>query len=184
MNMQHPIYPSPAAAPRRRPRHPMPPVVVALLVAGGLVVGFLVVMLLVVAMLIGGIYASDKILPNVTIDDSGIKPVAVGSMPVDEAATRLQDVAVDRTISLHDGSRTWELPAVDLGISVDAAASADKASQAGREDGSIFTGINTMLRGAAVSPVYTIDLAKAQSALSALSDKTNIEPGAGGDVTV
>jgi lipoprotein-anchoring transpeptidase ErfK/SrfK len=67
----------------------------------------------------------------------------------------------------------------DLGLTLDANATAAQAAQAGRTDGSLFTGIGTMLNGGQVSPVYTIDLAKAQTTLAALSAQINVAPGTG-----
>jgi lipoprotein-anchoring transpeptidase ErfK/SrfK len=177
-----PVYRAPAAAPRRPPRQQLPPYVIAFLVAGGLMVAFLVVVVIGVALIVGGIYASPNVLPGVTVAGSGINSVPVGNLPFDEATNQLQNLAVDRTITLRDGSRTWTVSAADLGISVDAVATADKATHTGREDGSIFTGINTMLGGVTISPVYTIDLAKAQATLSALVPKINVAPGANDDV--
>ncbi len=178
-----PVYPAPAAAPRRPSPRQIPPYAIALLLAGGILVAFLVVVVLVAAMIVGGMYASGNVLPGVTVAGSGINSVSIGNMPVDEATTQLQNVPVDRTIALRDGSRTWDVTAADLGISVDAASTASKAAQVGREDGNVFTGVSTMLGGAKISPVYTIDLAKAQATLSALAPKINVAPGAGGDVT-
>ncbi len=177
-----PVYHPMRTAPRQPPRRQIPPYAIALLVAGGLMAAFVAVVVLLTIMVIGGVYASANILPGVTVRGSGITDVSVGSMSADDAVAHLQNVPVTRTITLHDANRAWGLSAADLGISVDPNATAQKAAQAGREDGSILTGLSTMLHGTTITPVFTIDLAKAQAALSALAPKINIAPGANGDV--
>ena len=91
-----------------------------------------------------------------------------------DAAAQLSSIAPDRTLTLHDGSRTFKLAAADLGITVDGTATANKAAEVGRAQGSALQGINAMIAGAQVAPIYTIDLAKADSALKTVSNSVNV----------
>ncbi len=171
-----PIRP-PAAIQQPRPaRRPLPPYVLMLLIGGGVSLALLVVVGLVAAMLVGGVFLSPNILPNVEVAGSTINSVPVGGLSVDEAAAKLQAIPIDRTITLRDQARTWKIASSDLGITLDSAATAKAAADAGRND--LGTGIGTMISGTQVAPVYTIDLAKAQNALTSLSAKVNIAPSA------
>lgn len=147
-----------------------------LLIGGGVSLALLVVVGLVAAMLVGGVFLSPNILPNVEVAGSTINSVPVGGLSVDEAAAKLQAIPIDRTITLRDQARTWKIASSDLGITLDSAATAKAAADAGRND--LGTGIGTMISGTQVAPVYTIDLAKAQNALTSLSAKVNIAPSA------
>jgi lipoprotein-anchoring transpeptidase ErfK/SrfK len=166
------------ARPQPRPRRQIPSYVIVTAVAGGLMAAFFLTLIVAALLLVGGIYTSSNILPNVTVHGTAIRDVEVGGLSAQDATARLQNVTVDRKITLHDGSRTWEVSSGDLGISVDSAATASKAALAGREDGSLFTGLSAMVSGTQVTPVYTIDLAKAQSTLNALTSKINVQPDA------
>src|SRR5215510_12946308 len=110
---------------------------------------------------IGGLYASGKILPNVTVQGSNMKALSVGSFTPDEAAAKLSAIVPNQKITLRDENRTWDVSAADLGIAVDGPATANKAAQVGRRDSTVFDGVRVMFNGAQVAPIYTIDLAKA-----------------------
>src|SRR5207244_1889997 len=102
--------------------------------------------------------------------------ISVGSMAPADVQNTLKSMAPNRTITLTDGTTTYPVNSADLGIGIDAAATAAKAVQAGRADGSIMTGLDVMLHGAQVAPIYTMDLTKAQAALDALAAKVNTKP--------
>src|SRR5438477_6000016 len=62
-----------------------------------------------IGLLIGGVYATGNILPGVTVQGNGIKTVSVGGMSPADAAAQLSSIAPDRTLTLHDGSRTFNI---------------------------------------------------------------------------
>ncbi|MCC7451146.1 MAG: L,D-transpeptidase family protein [Anaerolineae bacterium] len=165
----------PSAVPPPRPlRRQLSPYVWMLLIGSGIGLALLVVVGLIVVMLVGSVFLSPNILPNVAVAGSAITSVPVGGLSTDEAVAKLQAAPVDRTITLRDQARIWEISSADLGIALDSAATAQAAADAGRSN--LGTGISTMISGAQVAPIYTIDLAKAQTALTNLSGKVNIEP--------
>jgi lipoprotein-anchoring transpeptidase ErfK/SrfK len=163
--------------PQRPPRRKTPDYIVMLLVAGGVGVGLMIMAALVVLLIFGAIYGGGNVLPGVVVSGGGIEAVAVGSMSPEEATNRLQGITINRPLTLRDGSRTWSTTTADLGITVDAGATAAKAALVGRDDGGPVAGISTIISGTEITPVYTIDLAKAYDALSRFSDKVNLPPG-------
>src|SRR5687768_17569420 len=120
---------SPIVVPPQRPqRRKTPDYVIMLLVAGGLGVGLIIMAALVVLLIFGAVYGGGNVLPGVIVSGSGINEVAVGSLSPDEAAARLQGITINRPLTLRDGSRTWSTTTAELGITVDAAATATKAA--------------------------------------------------------
>jgi LysM repeat protein len=170
-----PVYPSRGAA-RPTRRTPIPPYMIVLGVAGAVGVGLILTILLAVGIVIGGLYASENILPGVTIQDSRVGEVSVSGIPVAEAAAQLAGISVDRPITLRDENRTWNVSSADLGITIDGQATAQNAYQTGRDG--LGSGISTMLGGSPITPIYTIDMAKAHDTLQAMSDTINLKPDA------
>src|SRR5258708_30219820 len=82
-----------------------------------------------VGLLIGGVYATGNILPGVTVQGNGIKSVSVGGMSPADAAAQLSSIPPDRTLTLHDRSRTFNIAAADLRITADGTATANKAAE-------------------------------------------------------
>ncbi|MEP7287294.1 MAG: L,D-transpeptidase family protein, partial [Chloroflexota bacterium] len=120
------------------------------------------------------IYASGNILPGVSVKDPVIGQIEIGSMSPAEAAAKLANIVPDRKIVLKDISRTWQVSSKDLGIALDGAATADKAVQVGRTDSNLIDGINTMVGGTQITPIYTIDLAHAGDTLKGMSSTINV----------
>ncbi len=179
--MQHPMYSAPTTVLNRPPRRnpAIPSYVVLLLLGSGAGFTLLALVLLAMLALTGAVYAGGNILPGVVVRGSGINDISVGNLSINGATSRLESIPVDRDITLRDGSRSWNVSSADFGLTLDANATAVQAAQAGRTDGSLFTGIGTMLNGGQIPPVYTIDLAKAQTTLVALSSQINVAPGTG-----
>ena len=88
-----------------------------------------------------------------------IASVPVGGKTMNDATAALQQLPA-QTITLSDGTRTWPISPSDLGISIDLPNTL-KAAQAAAPNTS-------------VTPVYKIDLAKAQAGFVALGDPINI----------
>jgi lipoprotein-anchoring transpeptidase ErfK/SrfK len=122
---------------------------------GLLIVGFLATMVL------GG-----NVLPGVSA--GGIE---LGGLSEDEAAARLQTAW--STITIRDGSRSWNVSPASLGITLDAAATAARAAEQGRGAGNLPA---ALLGDVEVAPVVIIDTTVLQSGLEALADTVWVAP--------
>jgi lipoprotein-anchoring transpeptidase ErfK/SrfK len=131
---------------------------------------FVAVCMLAALLVVGNIYAPGKILPNITVAGSGVGTVDVGGLSIDEAISKIAALPIDKKIVLRDEMRTWEVSAADLGVSIDAAATANKAAEVGHNEG-----LGALFSGAQIEPVYTIDLARAGDTLKAMGDTTNVK---------
>lgn len=111
--------------------------------------------LYIVSHLLGG-----QLFPNVW--SMGIN---LGDLTVDEAASKLQTAWANQiSITLVDADRTWTVRPVDLGMSLDARATAESARGVG------LAGIPF---GYSVEPVVEIDLFTAQDFLLNLTEEAN-----------
>lgn len=97
-----------------------------------------------------------------------IAGVGIGGKTVDTATSMLEQQLPAQTLTLTDGSRSWPISPLDLGISIDVAATLDDAQKAAP---------NTV-----VTPRYIVDLNQAQSGFVALDSLINIDaiPGRNG----
>lgn len=84
----------------------------------------------------------------------------VGGMTPAEARAVLAEQLPAQPITARDGDRTWSVPAADLGIGVDVAATLAQVESAAPNE--------------AITPAYTVDLIQAQAGLVQLSERTNI----------
>jgi lipoprotein-anchoring transpeptidase ErfK/SrfK len=121
-----------------------------------------------------GTYASGNVLPGVVVQGTGINQVDIGGLAPEAAAAKLNDVATQGQITLKDESRTWTVSTSDLGIKLDADATASQAMQVGRTDNNVIDGLNIMMNGGEVTPIYTIDLAKAGDTLQQMASQMNV----------
>ena len=104
------------------------------------------------------LYVSVDRIPNgVTVAGMDI-----GGETVEAAAAQLQSALSDTAITLVDQDRMQDLLLSDLGISVNFTATMEQAEAA--------------VPNSSLTPVYDVDLVKAQSTLIDLSEKFNIEP--------
>src|SRR5688572_10875068 len=153
------------------------PAVVWLLGCAGMVSVMFIAMCMFIALLaIGSTYASGNVLSGVTVQGFGFNSVDIGGLAPEEAAAKLASIVPEGKIVLTDENRSWEVSTADLGITVDGDATAQKAMDVARSDSSIVDSINIMMTGAEITPVYTIDLARAGDTLKALTDKVNVKP--------
>src|SRR5258708_445712 len=170
-------FPNPNPKPNIYPKRVRVSPYVWMLALGAVGALALIAMCLFAVMLgIGGLYASGKILPNVTVQGNNMKALSVGSMTPDDAAAKLNAIVPNQKITLRDEGRSWDVSAADLGIAVDGPATANKAAQVGRQDSTVFDGISTMFNGAQVTPIYPIDLAKAADKLNSMSQTMAVQP--------
>jgi lipoprotein-anchoring transpeptidase ErfK/SrfK len=156
------------------PRHRAKPVVhsksaqpVVLLMAGVAAAAlFALASVAAIALGLAVLLSSERILPAVSVGG-----VAVGGMTEAEAAAAIS--AAWQHVALRDGVRTWRVPAEQLGMMLDAQASAQRAMRYGRQDGSAVSGA---LSGANLSPVFKRDPKRAMDALVALAQLVEVPP--------
>jgi LysM repeat protein len=140
---------------------------VALLMAGVAAAAlFALASVAAIALSFAVLLSSDRILPAVSIGG-----VAVGGITEPEAAAAIS--AAWQIITLRDGVRTWRVPAEQLGMALDAQASARRAMRYGRQDGSALSGA---LGGVSLSPVFRLDPKRAADALVALAQLVDVPP--------
>lgn len=120
----------------------------------GLVGALAMVFLCMIASLIGAaaLFGGGKILPGVRVGG-----VAVGGMNEAEAAQALASAWDGGNIVLRDGDRSWSAAAADLGITIDAQASAKAASAWGRSNGGPAAALRAITGEVAVAPVISVD---------------------------
>ncbi len=123
-------------------------------------------------MLIGGILACATFTLGIgLIYANGILPgvsaagVALGGLSVNEAERALNESW--QTITARDSQRAWRINPADLGLTLDARATAERAYQRGRSD--LTAALPAILSRSAVEPVITLDATHAEAGLTVLS---------------
>jgi hypothetical protein len=143
-------YPQQPVKPRRR-NDPVTMILIAFAAVSALVV--VTVLALIMGLVV--FYASGRILPGVSA--AGI---AVRGYTLAEATGVL--AASWSEIKIRDGKREWVVPTADLGLTLDASATALAAQRFGRTDGSMIT---ALIGHAQVAPVLNVDPAVFQASL-------------------
>ncbi|GAB4571101.1 MAG: L,D-transpeptidase family protein [Anaerolineae bacterium] len=132
-----------------------------------LVLGFVA---LVAVFSLMSLNASGKILPGVRVDG-----VSVAGLSDLEASARLAETWASRTLTLRDGERTWTISPLEIGINLDTWGSIQEAVTYGRDRG-LVGAISTVIGGADLEPVYTVDVDTARGALVKLAAEVNVAP--------
>lgn len=162
MMNQYANSPRQAAPPRRKPQRRSSNR--TLLIAGAGVAAFVVLLVIAgfAALLLLAVQR-DRIPAGVSVSGVGI-----GGKTVEAASAALQQGLPAQSLTLTDGSRSWPISPLDLGISIDLAATLDDAQKAAAN--------------ASLAPHYVIDLSKAQAGFVALDSQVNIDavPGRNG----
>jgi LysM repeat protein len=101
----------------------------------------------------GLIYSSDQIMP-------GVKSAGVdlGGMGLSEATNALAQASFGQSFLVRDGDRSWAVSPAELGVSIDAAATAQAAQDWGRKRGGVSGALRSMVSGVDVEPVLSVDL--------------------------
>ena len=159
MNQRPPPPPPP---PRRRPQTRRSNRTLLLLGAGAVALAVFLVVVGFGALLLLAL-DQDRIPAGVSIAGVGI-----GGKTVEAATSALQQQLPAQTLTLTDGSRSWPISPLDLGISIDVAATLADAQKAASN--------------AIVTPHYVVDLNVAQNGFVALDSLINIDaiPGRNG----
>jgi|FLYN01.1.fsa_nt_gi lipoprotein-anchoring transpeptidase ErfK/SrfK len=150
------IPPPPALPPRRRPRQKANRYLPWLVIGGSVAVG--AAMLLAMILLLGVIYLSQpRIASGVTVAS-----IDIGGKSVDAAASALQQSYGNPSVMVTDQDRSWPLTLADLGVTLDVEGTLAQAEDAPP--------------GAAIAPLYKINLEQTANALVALSEQANVNP--------
>jgi LysM repeat protein len=145
--------PAAVAPPRRRKKRGGISRVAILGAAFGLIVlGGCMLALLAGA---GLLYGSGRVLPGVHAAG-----VDLGGMSEADAATALDAAWNGAGVLLRDGDRTWSANPVDLGLVLDAAATARAARAWGRSEGGLSGAIDSLTGGVTIAPVLVVDTAR------------------------
>ncbi len=152
----------PPQPPRRRPQTRRSNRTLLLLGAGAVALAVFLVVVGFGALLLLAL-DQDRIPAGVSIAGVGI-----GGKTVEAATSALQQQLPAQTLTLTDGSRSWPISPLDLGISIDVAATLADAQKAASN--------------AIVTPHYVVDLNVAQNGFVALDSLINIDaiPGRNG----
>lgn len=151
-------YPAPQGQVQRRSRRGLP---FWLMVSGGALLTGFVLTAALIGVILMIFLGSGRILPGVSM-----LGVPLRGMTGAEAAQALAAAQ----ITLQDGDRTWQVNLSDLGIALDANASAEKAIRSGRGEGSVVT---AFLR-AQVVPVINVDQVALIDALNKITEHINL----------
>jgi lipoprotein-anchoring transpeptidase ErfK/SrfK len=115
-----------------------------------------------------------RIYPNVVVQGTEL-----GGLTPQEAAQAIAATAQPADVPmliLRDGERAWSIAGSELGLHLDAEATAYAAFEVGRADQSWST-LTTLLSGRyEMSPVFSVDPAAARSALERLAPAVSEEP--------
>jgi lipoprotein-anchoring transpeptidase ErfK/SrfK len=161
MMNQYANSPRQAAPPRKAQRRTSRR---TLLIAGAGAAAFVVLLVMAgfAALLLLAVQR-DRIPAGVSVSGVGI-----GGKTVEAASAALQQGLPAQTLTLTDGSRSWPISPLDLGIGIDLDATLKDAAKAPAN--------------ASVTPRYVVDLSKAQAGFVALDSQINIDavPGRNG----
>lgn len=124
-------------------------------------VGMVVLCLVVLIVGFGLIYSSDQIMPGV--HSAGVD---LGGMDLDEATNALTQASLSQGFLLRDDDRSWAVSPAELGVSIDAAATAKAAQNWGRTKGGISGALRSMISGVDVDPVLSVDLGQVAAYLN------------------
>lgn len=120
----------------------------------------------------GWSYQRGKIMPGV--ETLGI---SLGGQSVENAARQLEnDWNARRAVLRAEDDSSLTLPLVDLGIFLDAEATARAAYRQGRDIGEPQELLRALLGGAAVQPIWYFDPAVARNSLGNISTRFEIQP--------
>jgi LysM repeat protein len=104
---------------------------------------------------LGVIYGSGRVLPGVS--SAGVD---LGNMSEEQAAQALAENWNSRGLTLRDGDRMWAVSPDEIGVTIDAAATAHTAAQYGRSNGGLSGLLGGIVGKVEVDPVLIVDLAR------------------------
>ncbi len=137
---------------------------------------FIVLALVIGFSFYGYFQMSGRILLGVRVGD-----VRLGNMSAEQAAAALESAwsADGQGLVLSDGQRTWNASPAELGLTLDAAATAQRALAVGRGQSmaqEIGILLDALLTGYSVPPVVALDQAAARAGLEAWAGTVSQPP--------
>lgn len=114
---------------------------------------------------------SGEIMPGVSAAG-----VDLGGMSEAEAAAALDGAWQNGGILLRDGARAWRVSPAELGVRIDARATAANAAAWGRSDGGPVAWLGSLAAEKHLDPVLAVDLSTASSYLQARRAVFELEP--------
>lgn len=118
-------------------------------------------------LLIAGIYIDSHVFGARIFPNVWALGINVGDMTLDEATTALQRAWSDVQIELVDGERSWSLSPAELGMRLDARATAEAARD---------VGMGGIPFGWEILPTVAIDILRAQNTLLDMTEIIKIDP--------
>lgn len=112
---------------------------------------------------------SDRVLPGVSAAG-----VDVGGLSEARAEEALAAAWAGEGIVIRDGARTWTAAPDEIGIALDAQATADRAYDWGRSEGGVPGLFRALAGGVEIEPVLTVDLNRAADYLDAAKDRIDV----------
>jgi len=171
-------YPPPQAAPPAYPQRQVAPPRRKKSAVGRwlwITVGaFSLGMLLLVGVLMLGVvllYASGNVLPGVSA--AGVK-LGMDSEP--EATQKIATSWNNNGILLRDEQRTWAINPAELGLAIDAPATAKAARDWGRREGGASGALRALVSGVDVAPHLLVDLNQARTRLEEVRPIVEVPP--------
>ncbi len=157
-NMPQPGPQARAISPARTPNHARPKAVrhsiwrspLIPVIAGMLVLSGLCVLSMVLGL--GALYGSGRVLPGVHAAGIDLSSLREGDAAVQLAGWNRQP------LMLRDGDRVWTALPGDLGIALDAGATAAAARAWGRSEGGLAGALQSITGGVNIEPVLSVDL--------------------------
>ncbi|MFP4321374.1 MAG: L,D-transpeptidase family protein [Anaerolineales bacterium] len=125
------------------------------------------------------LYGSGDILPGVQAAG-----VDVGNLSEAEAAQAIRQAWADEGILLRDGDRIWGAQPAELGLEIDADATAAAAHEWGRGRGGILAPLTALRGNVKIEPRLMVQLPTARDRLEAVRGIVEIEPRNAGVVLV
>ncbi len=114
--------------------------------------------------------SSENVLPGISVNG-----IPIGGAAPDDASAALHEAWAEQEITFREGDRTWTLSPGELGITLDTAASVERAIAYGREQG--LAGIvKTALLGADVQPVVDVNPNQVHDAVYELAAEVYVAP--------
>lgn len=115
----------------------------------------------------------ERVLPGVRAGG-----IPLGGLSVDAAAERLQERWQAGSLAISDGQQSWAVSAAELGFTLDARATAERALQVGRGESGWPSPFALLQQPETVAPLVTLDTVQARARLqnaAALMDAPAVE---------
>ncbi len=128
------------------------------------------------AVVMSGIALFFVMTGSTALSGVNIAGIPVGGLSAGEIESEISAVWDGYSIGLNDADRQFTIAASNLGISIDAAATAQRAVDYGRREGSLAGVLSALFSEVNISPVWHVDETAFATALETLRDQIDIAP--------